>query len=137
MHHIIKLNIILSGFSAFRLFMYIFNTQMVTKRKINDKDWNNPKVKELSYQWTSSLRLWLLSRLGAYASVILAADETTNRYLFWANLGVDLFILFDMINKRGLSGTVINYERIKLPICIQSALVFSSLACALYDHHYQ
>eukprot|EP01084_Bolivina_argentea_P128297 226802_1 len=139
MHPVIRMNLILGGFSAFRLFAYILNMKMVTKAKINEKDWDNAKVQELAYRWTETVRLWSITRVSAYLSVILAADVTTNRYFLWTNLGIDVYELSDMIHNyyaQSVNGTVVKYRKLKIPICIQNTLVLSSLACVVYDHFY-
>eukprot|EP00658_Telonema_sp_P-2_P006857 TRINITY_DN12582_c0_g1_i4.p2 TRINITY_DN12582_c0_g1~~TRINITY_DN12582_c0_g1_i4.p2 ORF type:complete len:153 (+),score=25.79 TRINITY_DN12582_c0_g1_i4:259-717(+) len=131
----------LSVITLFRMVMYTVNLEFNTKTKFPPAAWQDPKIKEVAYEWTRALRLLFAARLMATFAVCSGGDPTTN-WLFL--LGTVLFNFLFVLHlfgytKRanelgdGIDGKgVVRPEHTNVPKILTWIDFLAPLTCALY-----
>lgn len=120
--------ILASAFSLFRFIMYHLRHEYVTKVKITPVAWQNSDVRDIAFQYTAQIRLFMGFRALVYGWGASLIETPISCQLAYISLFVDIYLLlnlFSLFNGNKRSG-IVKYQS-KAPLYIQFTLVCTGI----------
>ena len=118
--------------------MYIFNLDHAAKVKIADEGWENPKMREVLYQYVITIRMMMGFRSFVCLWAIYLEEGTMKNYFCAIQFYFDLYIVTIMFLENFVRPThkVLLHRDIKVPLSLQTSLVVSGIYCFLKAQNY-
>lgn len=126
--------------TAFRVLMYFIRLEDVAKVKIDEKAWEDAKVREVTFAWVKGIRILMSFRMVVLAVCLIMDEGLAKSSMVTVNFGLDLFLMYSIYRNFILVGKghkIIVHRSPIPPAAIQFSVVLAGLAYYSYTFFIQ
>lgn len=118
--------------------MYVFNFEHVSKVKVSEEAWEDPKIREVLFQYIITIRMFMAFRTMVTLWGSYLEEGDMKNYLCAFQFYFDVYLLTMMCVENFVRPThkVLVHRDIKMPVSLQSSLVIVGIYCFLKAKNY-
>lgn len=121
---------IVAAVTAFRVMVYTVDLEMPSKVKISEAGWADPRIREVTYAWTSTIRTFMGFRLLMTLCILMMSAGPEKNIFCVSNILLDLWLWQGIYRKFVLGGKhhlVMVHRNWGPPVFLQTTVTLAGL----------